>query len=97
MQVAISYMNRLDGERLWETGKELGARSVIVYCDSHIHVTGYDRQNGGNPISSGAYAILRNDGAAELIPAGQVKSIEMPTRSPAPGVQTADVVLDFPE
>jgi prepilin-type N-terminal cleavage/methylation domain-containing protein len=97
MQVAISYMNRLNGDHLWDTGKELGPRSVIVYCDSHIKIEGYDRQHGGNPISSGDYAVLRHDGAAELIPADKVNSIEKPIPATSPGGPSADVVLEFPE
>jgi hypothetical protein len=68
-----------------------------VYCDSHTNIEGYDHQHGGTPISSGVYAVLRHDGAAELIPAGKVRVSEKPAPSPALGVQAADVILEFPE
>jgi hypothetical protein len=90
-------MNRLNGDHLWDTGKELGPRSVIVYCDSHLKIEGYDRQHGGKPISSGDYAVLRHDGAAEPIPADKVNSIEKPIPATSPGGPAADVVLEFPE
>jgi prepilin-type N-terminal cleavage/methylation domain-containing protein len=97
IQVAASYMNRLDRDHLWDTGQALGPRSVIVYCDSHVEIKGYDRQRGGDPITAGVYTVLRHDGSAERIPAAKVRSIEKPIRSSSPGGPAADVVLQFPE
>jgi prepilin-type N-terminal cleavage/methylation domain-containing protein len=95
--VAVSYLNLVDGDRRWDTDKPLTPRSVIVYCDSHTSIRGYDRQRGGTPLFNGAYLVLRHDGAVEPIPAGQVKMQEKPARSPAPGGIANDVLLEFPE
>jgi hypothetical protein len=95
--VAVSYVNLIDGDRRWDTDKPLAPHSIAVYCDSHTIVRGYDRQRDGTPIVEGSYLVLRHDGAVEAIPAGRVKVREQPAPSPAPGVISNDVILEFPE
>jgi hypothetical protein len=96
MQVAISYAYLLDGDRLRDSDRPVGARSVIIYCDEHRRFVDRSRaeERAGLHRFEGIFPVLRQDGAAERIPAERVQVRERPSaREPA----SAQVMLEFPD
>jgi type II secretory pathway pseudopilin PulG len=88
-----SYRYLLDGDRMQTDGTLVGPRSVIIFCDYHRRT----RHLSWKDIHTGSYTVLRQDGAAEVIPVDKVQETgrRMPNREPWFGGVTT--VLKFPE
>ena len=91
IKLSSSYAFLIDGDRLrFPHGNELQPRSVIVYCFYHAKREPLGKSHEGR------YPVLRQDGAVEIIPAGQVRVSSRSAPNRAPWFGGSVEVLAFP-
>jgi prepilin-type N-terminal cleavage/methylation domain-containing protein len=100
IEMASGYGYLLDGDRLRQTGRILGPRSVIVFCLSHHRWEGLDSAALSRlkpSIYSGAFTLLRHDGSTAILPADRVTVRIRATNPRVPPFAAGVEVLEFPE